>query len=59
MWLVLIIGGLVVLAVVAGPWVSGAATAVSGLVAGGTAIAKARAGRTADTPPDPALDPPP
>jgi hypothetical protein len=34
-------------------------TAVSGLVAGGTAVARARADRMVDTPADPALDPPP
>jgi hypothetical protein len=39
-WLVLILGGLVALAVVAGPWVPGAITVVSGLAAGGTAVAK-------------------
>ena len=58
-WLVLVLGGLVGLVLVAGPWVPGAITAVSGLVAGGVAVAKLRSGRTVDTPPDPALDPPP
>ena len=58
LWLVLVIGSLVALAYIAGPWVPGAITAVSGLVPGGTVIAKARASR-AVTPTDPALDPPP
>jgi hypothetical protein len=69
LWLVLVIGGLIGLGVVAGPWVPGAITAVTGLTVGGAATAK-RLGRTgiekpADpTPspplePDPALEPPP
>jgi hypothetical protein len=59
LWLALVVGGLVALAYVAGPWAPGAITAVSGLAAGATAIAKVRIGRPARTRPDPALDPPP
>ena len=57
-WLVLIIGGLIALGAVAGPWVPGVITAVGALAAGGAAVAK-RIGGKPPTKPDPALDPPP
>jgi hypothetical protein len=47
-WLILIIGGLIALGVVAGPWVPGAITTVAGLTAGGAAIAKRLGGRLED-----------
>lgn len=49
LWLVVIIGGLVALGVVAGPWVSGVIAAAGALTAGGTAIAK-RVGSTSVDP---------
>ena len=69
-WLVLVIGGLVALAVVAGPWLPGAITVVVGLTAGGAVIAKRLEAKPAERPlaapvpgpttaADPALDQPP
>ena len=58
LWLLIILGTLVALAVVAGPWVPGAITATAGLVAGGTAVAK-RVSNKVTVKTDPALDPPP
>jgi hypothetical protein len=67
--LIIIVGGLVALGVVAGPWVPGAITVVAGLTAGGAAVAKRIGSKAVEkaadpTPvpppePDPALDPPP
>ena len=53
LWLVLIIGGLVALGAVAGPWVPGAITAI-GLIAGGAAIARRLGGPAPASTPDPA-----
>lgn len=64
LWLILILGGLIALGAVTGPWLPGAITAVAGLTAGGAAIARRFGGKPDSTPtpptePDPALDPPP
>jgi hypothetical protein len=58
LWLMLVLGTLVTLAVVAGPWVPGVITAVGALTAGGAAVANRIAGKP-PAKPDPALDPPP
>lgn len=58
LWLILIIGGLVALGLVVGPWVPGALTAVAALTAGGTAVARRLgSGQPAFMAPDPAPDP--
>jgi hypothetical protein len=59
LWLVLILGALVLLGAVAGPWVPGGITAVGALSAAGTAVAKRLGGRMPEAASDPALDPPP
>lgn len=56
-FLVIVLGALVALAVVAGPWVPSALTALGTLTAGGAAIARAHTGRRVEKPPDPAVEP--
>jgi hypothetical protein len=61
LWLVLIIGGLIALGVVAGPWVPSVIAATGALTAGGTAVAKRIGAKPADpmpaTQPEPAVRP--
>ena len=55
LWLILVLGALVLLGMLAGPWLPGVLGAV-GLTG---AVVKARRSRMPPHPPDPALDPPP
>lgn len=55
LWLILILGALVALGMLAGPWLPG----VLGALGITGAVVKARAERNPPDPPDPALDPPP
>jgi hypothetical protein len=59
LWLVLVLGALVALGAVAGPWVPSMLTAAVALTAGIVATGRRITGRTPEVPPDPALEPPP